>query len=141
MANILIADDSEEVRRTLKRLLSSHEDWVVCGEAANGHEAVDMANQLKPDLVVLDLAMPILDGLHAAAQLLKTMPSLPIVIYTLYDDDERIELEAKKAGVRRVISKSANINVILQCLEELLSDASEPLPPDACLSTDTATGK
>jgi len=122
MARILVVDDNETIRRSLKSIIAENREWTVCGEAVNGHEAVIAANRLKPELIILDIAMPIMDGLHAAAEISKTMPDIPIVLYTMHKS-EQIELEGKKAGARRVLSKTDSQDALLQCVQQLLSES------------------
>jgi DNA-binding NarL/FixJ family response regulator len=102
---ILIADDSELVRSKLEATLSTRDDWIVCSQAADGREAVMLAVEQKPDFIILDFSMPMLSGIQATAEILKVMPRVPIVLYTLYDDPHT-EAEAKKVGIRKVISKT-----------------------------------
>jgi DNA-binding NarL/FixJ family response regulator len=102
---ILIADDYESVIRSVRAILEAHSGWEVCGEATNGREAVLKASELKPDLIILDLAMPEIDGLRAAGQILAMCPTVPIVLHTLYVSAQ-LELEAQKYGIRKVVSKS-----------------------------------
>jgi len=78
MTRILIADDNAMVRRALRRLIESHSDWQVCGEAMGGREAIDRARELHPDVLVLDLMMPGMNGFEAARQLAELEPKLPI---------------------------------------------------------------
>lgn len=120
MARILIADDSEITRKLLVATLASHEGWNVCGEAVNGRNAILMAHDLKPDLIVMDLVMPMLDGLQAATEIAKNAPALPIVIYSLQILPE-LEMEAKKYGVWALVSKSADRNVLIETVERLLT--------------------
>ena len=120
MPKILIADDSQQVLKQLCSILSKVEDWNVCGQATNGRQAILMAHQLKPDLTILDIAMPMLDGLHAAAEILKSTPDVPIVLYTLHKNDQ-IELEGKKAGARKVLSKTDPIDCLIETIRELLT--------------------
>src|SRR5208282_986507 len=87
---ILIADDHDVVRCGIRTLLEAHAGWAVCGEARDGREAVAKVMELKPDLVVLDVAMPMLNGMDAARQILKARPGMPILILTLYESDELI---------------------------------------------------
>jgi DNA-binding NarL/FixJ family response regulator len=132
---ILIADDNAVLRRLLKNVLSHKPEWNVCGEASDGNEALHLALELKPDLVVLDIAMPTMDGLRAASEILKATPEVPIILYTLHKN-EQIELEGKKAGVRRVIGKSEDPELLLQCVSELLDgskSSSEPLSSGSAL--------
>jgi len=106
---ILVADDHQSVRGLVCGVLAAQEDWLVCGEATNGREGVEMALQLKPDVVILDISMPELNGLEAARQILTTMPQTNVVILTMYDGEDlrRIALESGAiACVPRVVMKS-----------------------------------
>ncbi len=76
----------------------------VCGQAVDGAQAVEMAGRLKPDMIILDIVLPGLDGLSAMSEILKTTPELPIVLYSFHAD-ARLEREGLRAGARRVISK------------------------------------
>jgi DNA-binding NarL/FixJ family response regulator len=110
---ILIADDHEVVRCGVRTLLESHPGWAVCGEARDGREAVAKVADLKPDLVVMDVAMPMLNGMDAARQILKARPGTPILIFTLYESDELIR-QVLEVGVRGFILKSdAGQNLLL----------------------------
>jgi DNA-binding NarL/FixJ family response regulator len=126
-SQILIADDHGKVRSVLKSLLESHADWQVCGEAANGVEAVQKAAELKPDLIILDLAMPVMDGLQAARNILSASPTVPILIHTNHAFSS-LALEAKKNGVRMVVNKGASGDELFKAVETLLS---EKVPPPA----------
>jgi CheY-like chemotaxis protein len=125
-ARILIADDSSSVRTLLKKLLESHSNlWTVCAEAANGLEAVQKAVELKPDLAIIDLQMPVMDGLSASARIAKSLPKIPILMNTIHKSDY-VDSEAKHAGVREVISK-AEPGALLKAVEALLGKNPEPL--------------
>jgi DNA-binding NarL/FixJ family response regulator len=102
---ILIADDKRHIRRELRHLIEAHQGWDVCTEAEDGVQAVNRAKQFKPDLIILDLAMPELNGFEAAGQISKALPGVPILMFTLYASPV-VEKEAEKIGVQRVISKS-----------------------------------
>jgi CheY-like chemotaxis protein len=80
----LIADDSAVVRKALCQMFEHEEGYDICAEASNGQEAIDLAVELRPDLVVLDLAMPVLDGMQAAKKLKQIMPGVPIILFTQY---------------------------------------------------------
>ena len=108
---ILIADDKLQVRRVLRRLIEGHQDWDVCAEAEDGIQAVHRAERFRPDVIVLDLAMPELNGFEAAARISKSLPEVPILMFTLYLSPE-VEKEAAKVGVRRVISKSTGYQLV-----------------------------
>jgi DNA-binding NarL/FixJ family response regulator len=124
---ILVADDSEVVRRLLKTALSGERGWSLCGEACDGQQAVRLARELKPDLIIMDLAMPLLDGLHASAEILKFAAALPIVLYTLHNTPQ-IALEAKKAGIKAVVSKTGDIKVLVETIERMASEMAEVSP-------------
>jgi len=112
---ILIADDHSAIRRLLRALLETRAEWKVCGEAENGQEAVTKAAELKPDLIILDLAMPIMNGLEAAREISKAMPAVPILMHTNHSSSE-LELEAEKVGVRQVISKGGSDGQLLRAV-------------------------
>ena len=114
---ILIADDKRHMRRELRHLIEAHQGWVVCTEAEDGVQAVNRAKQFKPDLVILDLAMPELNGFEAAGQISKALPGVPILLFTLYACS-LVEKEAEKVGVQRVISKSTACNMLVPAIEE-----------------------
>jgi DNA-binding NarL/FixJ family response regulator len=117
---ILIADDHSLVRKVLKTTLENHSDWQVCGQATNGLEAVQKAAELHPDLIILDFAMPVMDGLGAARQILSASPSVPILIFTNYYFPSLV-LEADSVGVRQVIDKGLAGNELLFAVETLLT--------------------
>ncbi len=115
---ILIADDHEVVRRGLSTLLQTHEGWEICGEAKDGREAVDMARQLKPDVVILDVGMPNLNGLAATRQLTQHNPGQKVIVLTITDSDEVIR-EALDAGARGFVLKSDAARDLVSAVEAL----------------------
>ena len=102
---ILIADDHEVVRRGLCALLQAREGWEICAEAKDGREAVEKASQLKPDVVILDVGMPNLNGLAATRQLTQLDPHCKVIVLTITDSDQVIR-EALNAGARGFVLKS-----------------------------------
>jgi DNA-binding NarL/FixJ family response regulator len=116
---ILIADDHEVVRRGLCTLLQTHEGWEICGEAKDGREAVEMAKQLKPDVVILDIGMPNLNGLAATRQLSQQNPQQKIIVLTITDTDQVIR-EALDAGARGFVLKSDAARDLVSAVEALL---------------------
>jgi len=102
---ILVADDHDIIRRGLKHLLTSKPGWEVCGEAKTGREAVALAEQLKPEIVVMDIGMPELNGLEAARRIRKLMPKTEILILTLHFSDQLVR-DIVEAGARAYIMKS-----------------------------------
>jgi DNA-binding NarL/FixJ family response regulator len=115
---ILIADDHEVVRRGLCNLLQAHEGWEICGEAKDGRQAVEMANQLKPDVVILDIGMPNLNGLAATRQLAQQRPEQKIIVLTITDSD-RVIREALEAGARGFVLKSDAARDLVSAVEAL----------------------
>lgn len=109
---ILIADDSLFIRRALCELFDREDDFDVCGEAENGSEAVEKARQLRPDLILLDLAMPVMNGFDATRILKRVMPEVPIIMFSGYSDSSS-EREARSLGVWAFVSKSEHISVLL----------------------------
>jgi DNA-binding NarL/FixJ family response regulator len=105
MLRILIADDHELARRGIRALLESHPGWEVCGEAKDGRETVELAVSMKPDLVLLDIGMPNLNGLEAARQILAASPEVAILILTMHDSDNVVR-EVLRAGARGYLLKS-----------------------------------
>src|SRR5712691_7283570 len=102
---ILVADDHEVVRRGLCALLRNQPEWDVCGEAADGREAVVRVLSLKPDVVIMDIGMPNLNGLEATRQILKTNPQVKVLILTLHDSDQVVQ-EVLNAGARGFLLKT-----------------------------------
>jgi DNA-binding NarL/FixJ family response regulator len=105
MLRILIADDHEVARRGIRAMLESHPSWEVCGEAKDGREAVELAMRVKPDLILLDIGMPNLNGLEAARQILAVSPDIAILILTMHDSDQVVR-EVLRAGARGFLLKS-----------------------------------
>src|SRR5271154_1075374 len=115
---ILLADDHEIVRRGLRALLEKHEGWEVCGEASDGREAVEKAAQLKPDVVIVDIGMPNLNGLAATRQLVQEDPQCKVIVLTITDSDQVIR-EALDAGARGFVLKSDAARDLVTAVEAL----------------------
>jgi DNA-binding NarL/FixJ family response regulator len=118
---ILVADDHEVVRRGLCALLQSQPEWEVCGEAADGREAMEKAQRLKPDVIILDIGMPSLNGLEATRQILKIQPQTKILILTLHDSDQVVR-EVLNAGARGFLLKSDAARDLVAAVEALRRD-------------------
>lgn len=118
---ILIADDHEVVRKGLVSLLQAQTDWQVCGEAGDGREAVEKTQQLRPDVVILDIGMPSLNGLEATRQILKTNPHAKVLILTLHDSDQVVR-DVLNAGARGFLLKSDAARDLVAAVEALRRD-------------------
>lgn len=123
MKSILVVDDNSSVRRTLRHMLEQHEDWKVCGEAVNGRDAIDKEERLRPDLVVLDFSMPVMNGLEAVRALKRIRPSTPVVIFTVFKD-RFLEQEAYAAGASAVVSKEEGLSALSGFAQVLLKASS-----------------
>jgi len=115
-ARILIAEDRESMREALKHLFKLRRDWEVCGEAQDGKEAVRKAEELRPDLIVMDYKMQDTDGLRAAEGIFKVLPDVPVVMFTLYKTEE-LERAARQVGVRCVVGKEEGVHTLLHAIE------------------------
>lgn len=122
---ILIADDHEAVRRGIRALLEADGPWEVADEAKDGIEAVAKARRSKPDLVLLDLTMPVMNGLDAAREIRRALPNTHIVILTIHETGQLIE-EAGRAGAVAVVSKAAAHDELIHTIASLAA-ASEPV--------------
>jgi DNA-binding NarL/FixJ family response regulator len=115
---ILVADDHEVVRRGLCALLEGHAGWQICGEAADGREAVAKAKELKPDIVVMDIGMPSLNGLAAADQIMQANPRQRILILTITHSEQVIR-EVLEVGARGFVLKSDAARDLVNAVEAL----------------------
>jgi len=119
--HVLIVDDSSAIRRCLREALTARK-WQICGEAVNGQDAIEKARRLKPDLVVLDLSMPVMNGLQAARELKSLLPAVPLVMFTSFETPH-LKQEALDAGITRVVSKSEPVQMLIDSVQSLLEPA------------------
>lgn len=114
----IVADDHEVVRRGVRSLIESHPGWTVCGEAADGREAVRLAQELLPDLVVLDLTMPEMNGLEAIRAIRSAVPGTEVILLTVHDSDQLLD-EAISAGARGYVLKDDAARHLIDAIDEL----------------------
>jgi DNA-binding NarL/FixJ family response regulator len=105
MAKILLADDSPTIRRSLRSLITTQTDWEICGEAENGKMAVEMARSLSPDVIILDLSMPIMTGLDAAREIRKFSPKAHVLLFTMHASPQ-LQKAPEAVGIDETIPKS-----------------------------------
>jgi CheY-like chemotaxis protein len=117
---VLVADDNAAIRKMLATVFLS-DGFKTCGEAQNGKEAIKVAGQIKPDVIILDLSMPVMNGLEAAPALRKMAPKTPIILFTLYGDSLS-KTEASKAGVSLVLQKTVPLSQLLDKAHELMGN-------------------
>lgn len=118
---ILIADDHELVRRGVRTLLEGEAGWKVVAEVRDGQEAVDKATELKPEVAILDIGMPRLNGLDAARRIKKAVPQIKVLILTMHDS-EHLAWEVLKAGARGYVTKSDTARDLVLAIEALRRD-------------------
>lgn len=115
---ILIADDHEMIRQGLRLLVSQRTDWEICGEVATGREAVELAIKHKPDVVVMDYSMPILNGLEATRRIRESLPQTEVLILTMHENDQVIR-DVLAAGARGYLLKSDGGKLLITAIESL----------------------
>ena len=116
-------DDNAMIRKAVRPLFDSHSKFVVCGEAEHGREAVEKAPSLRPDLIVLDLVMPVMNGLEAAPLLIKILPNVWLILLTTHDFPELWQL-ARSAGIHAVVQKSKAVTHLIAQAEALINMAA-----------------
>src|ERR1700693_5940886 len=125
---ILIADDHDLLRRGVRALLQSHAGWEICGEATTGREAVTKAEELKPDIVILDISMPDLNGVEAARRIRKVSANTEVLVLSMHYSDQLIR-EIVDAGVRGYIVKSDSDGDLIIAVETLAKHKPLFTPP------------
>ncbi|HEY5013846.1 MAG TPA: response regulator transcription factor [Acidimicrobiia bacterium] len=129
MIRVLIVDDHAVVRRGLEQLIASAPDLEIVGAAADGEEAVQLAAQRSPDVILMDLSMPLLDGIEATRRIVAARPEVHVVVLTSFDDQRRI-LDALGAGATGYLLKDAEPDEVLAAIRTAVEGGS-PLDPRA----------
>jgi two-component system nitrate/nitrite response regulator NarL len=115
---VLIVDDSSTIRRSLRLWFEQRGDWKVCGEAENGAVAVERVKALKPDVVILDLSMPVKNGLEAAREISSIAPKTAMVLFTLHASEDLMK-DAQEAGFKHIVSKLDGAAGLIASLENM----------------------
>jgi DNA-binding NarL/FixJ family response regulator len=123
---ILIADDHELMRRGLRSILATRPDWEVCGEAVDGSDAIEKTKLLRPDILVLDISMPQLNGLEVTRAIRRDFPGTQVVILSQYEESE-MRPYALEAGARGYVSKAEASRQLLAAIETLIADKPDAL--------------
>jgi two-component system nitrate/nitrite response regulator NarL len=120
---ILVVDDHEVVRQGVRTILSTRPEWEICGEAVNGQEAVKLAEQLRPDAIIMDITMPVMSGLEAARQITKDKNSPPILIFTMHESRSLAD-SVRETGARGFVFKSRAAHDLIHALDVLLQNGT-----------------
>lgn len=120
---VLLVDDDASIRSSVRPLFDSHPRFEVVGEAGHGQEAVDIAPNLRPDLIVLDLSMPVMNGLEAAPLLIKILPNVWLVLFSSHDLPE-VERLSQAAGIHAVVPKHKATTHLIPQAEALIAQGS-----------------
>jgi CheY-like chemotaxis protein len=117
---VLIVDDNPTMRRVLCELFTQQADFAICGEAENGLQAIEKAQQRKPDLIVLDLVMPGMNGLDVARVINAMLPEVSMILFTLHNDG-LVQEKARSVGIATVVSKSERGGLLIDKARSLLN--------------------
>jgi DNA-binding NarL/FixJ family response regulator len=116
---ILIVDDLEHLRKAIRSFLEDESGFYVCGEAVDGVDALQKAQELKPDLIILDASMPRMSGFEAAPELKKILPETPIILFTLHESLMK-GFEPREIGVDAVVAKDHGLKPLRDCIQKML---------------------
>jgi DNA-binding NarL/FixJ family response regulator len=125
---VLLVDDNAVVRSLVRQLFELQPDFEISGEAENGRDAIEKAEKLKPDLIILDLVMPVMNGLDAAPLLKQLLPDTPIVLFTQQERSE-VERLARAPGIDAVVSKSLAASELVPKVQALLASIEQEPDP------------
>ena len=120
---VLVVDDNALIRQALCEMFKREADFEVCGEAENGQEAIEKAQQLHPDLIVTDLSMPVMNGIEAACVLKGLMPMVPIIMFSAFGDNS-VKQQARSIGISELVSKSEHASALIHKARRLLYPAA-----------------
>lgn len=116
---VLIVDDNANIRKGVMAIFGTDHVFEICGEAVDGRDAIEKAKSLKPDLIVLDFSMPVMNGIEAACVLTLIMPDVPLILLTMHLG-KIVEVDAQKAGFRAIFSKDQNLELLVSRARALL---------------------
>jgi DNA-binding NarL/FixJ family response regulator len=120
---ILVVDDHDVVHQGIRMILRSRPDWEIVGEAHNGAEAVDMAQSLQPDAIIMDITMPVMNGLEATRQITRLALKSPVIIFTMHESQGLLE-SVQSAGGRGLVLKSRAAHDLIEALERVIGGGS-----------------
>lgn len=118
-SRILIVDDHEIVRQGIRRILETQDDWEVCGEAGNGQEALRLNATLKPDAIVMDITMPVMNGLEATREITSAHPESKVLIFTMHEPQNLASIQ--RSGAKGVLTKSRAAQDLTPALQTIIA--------------------
>ena len=127
MPRVLIVDDHAVIRRGVQGILSTYPEWVLCGEADNGQDAIRLAGELKPEVVIMDVSMPGLNGLEATRIMREVLPETKVLLLTLHSSSEFVR-SAFRAGARGYVLKSDAESELVRALNVVLGEGTYVSP-------------
>jgi DNA-binding NarL/FixJ family response regulator len=119
--SVLLVDDSEVVRKVMRDFFDSLTDWTIAGEAADGSEAIQKAEELSPDLIILDFSMPNMNGIETASVLRSTFPDIYIIVFTMFDEALGSRLSSA-VGVDLVVSKAEGLTILVKSIQHFMGN-------------------
>ena len=139
MTRVLLADDSDGLRLVLRSVLAAADDLEVVAEARDGQEAVDLVETACPDVVVLDVAMPVVDGLQALSELRRRYPSLPVVMVSGFAEQD-VALQAAARGAHALVDKTGDLDRLVEAVRSAAAGAPDrrPVPQQRTASDEPA---
>jgi DNA-binding NarL/FixJ family response regulator len=122
-AKLLITDDHEVVRQGVRTILKNRPQWEICGEAVNGKDAIDKAQKLRPDIIIMDITMPEMGGIEATREITRVNPSIAILVFTMHESSHLAQT-VREAGARGIVLKSHAARDLVDALETLARGGS-----------------
>lgn len=122
---ILVVDNNQYIRKIIRNFLESEDGFKVCGEAVDGFDAIEKAEQLKPDLIILDVSLPGMNGIRVASKLKEMHPRTPIVLFTFYH--EAFHNLGTTAGFDAVVPKDGHLSLLINSVQGLLNEGTPHL--------------
>jgi DNA-binding NarL/FixJ family response regulator len=119
IARLMIVDDHEVVRQGVRTILKGRSQWEICGEAVNGKDAIEQAEKLNPDIVIMDITMPEMGGIEATREMTRRKPHIAVLIFTMHESKHLAEA-VREAGARGIVLKSRAAHDLVEALETLM---------------------
>jgi DNA-binding NarL/FixJ family response regulator len=126
---ILVADDHEVMRMGIRNLLEAVPHWSICAEAKDGKEAIEAAHQSRPDIIIMDITMPVMNGLEAARRISASLPAIPVILFSLHLSEDLVS-QFERGSIRGAVSKGEAARDLVEAVRKVLSGGTF-FPPQA----------